>query len=214
MQYCSSVSELYYSVRTLCRRVGIRAVPENEQEKEEVMEREEIKHERHKERERQNRMAKAGKDKGKVDRSKERDISEKIALGVPAKTTGQDDFFDQRLFDQNKGLSSGYGFEDDTYNVYDQPFRQGGSMADKIYRPRRDVDQDIYGDEAGGRGGIGKRFEADKPFTGTETEAPRPSGPVQFTRESDPFGINKYLMRVKRSGVPVENDAEMKRSKY
>ena len=178
------------------------------------MEREDIKYERHKDRERQKRLAKAGADKsGKVDRGKDRDISEKIALGMPAKTTGQEDFFDQRLFDQNKGLSSGYEYGDDTYNVYDQPFRQGGSMADKIYRPRKDMDQDIYGDEDGHKG-MGKRFEADRPFSGVDTEAPRASGPVQFAKEQDPFDINKFLKRVKRSGVTVDKELESKKSRY
>ena len=132
---------------------------------------------------------------------------------MPAKTTGQEDFFDQRLFDQNKGLSSGYGFEDDTYNVYDQPFKQGGSMAERIYRPRKDMDQDIYGDEDGHKA-MGKRFEADRPFSGVDTEAPRTSGPVQFAKEQDPFDINKFLQHVKRSGVTMDKESDSKKSRY
>ncbi|KAI6661943.1 hypothetical protein LOD99_9711 [Oopsacas minuta] len=196
------------------KRVGIRTAPADEQEQEEVMEREEIKYERHKERERQKRLSKVGGDKkGKPDRGKDRDISEKIALGMPAKTAGQESLFDQRLFNQNKGVSSGYEFEDDSYNVYDQPFRQGGSMAEKIYRPRKDLDQDIYGDEDGHRG-MGKRFEADKPFSGADTEGARPTGPVQFAKEQDPFDINKFLQRVKRSGVTMDKDSDSKKSRY
>ena len=178
-----------------------------------MLEREEIKYERHKERIRQKRLNKAGPDKkGRPDRGKDRDISEKIALGEPAKTTGQEDFFDQRLFDQNKGLSSGYGFEDDTYNVYDQPMRKGGSIAEKIYRPRKDLDQDIYGDEDGQKG-MEKRFKADKPFTGEDTEGARPTGPVQFAKEQDPFDINKFLQRIKSSRVQ-EKEAVGKKSRY
>ena len=178
-----------------------------------MLEREEIKYDRHKERIRQKRLNKAGVDKkGRPDRGKDRDISEKIALGQPAKTTGQEDFFDQRLFDQNKGLSSGYGFEDDTYNVYDQPMRQGGSIAEKIYRPRKDLDQDIYGDEDGQKG-MDKRFKADKPFSGEDAGGVRPTGPVQFAKEQDPFDINKFLQRIKSSRVQ-EKETEGKKSRY
>ena len=37
----------------------------------------------------------------------DRDVSEQIALGLPAKKTG-DGLFDQRLFGQNKGMDSGF----------------------------------------------------------------------------------------------------------
>ena len=37
----------------------------------------------------------------------DRDVSEQIALGVPAKKTG-DGLFDQRLFGENKGMDSGF----------------------------------------------------------------------------------------------------------
>lgn len=33
------------------------------------------------------------------------------------------------------------------YTVYDKPWRQGGGAADKIYRPSRNVDKDVYGDD-------------------------------------------------------------------
>ena len=32
------------------------------------------------------------------------------------------------------------------YTVYDKPWRQGGGAGDKIYRPSRNVDKDVYGD--------------------------------------------------------------------
>ena len=42
---------------------------------------------------------------------------------------------------------AGYGLEDDQYNVYDQPWRKGGgSAANTIYRPKKDLDSDLYGD--------------------------------------------------------------------
>jgi SNW domain-containing protein 1 len=40
------------------------------------------------------------------------------------------------------------GFHDDeAYNVYDRPFRQESSIANNIYRPSKNVDKDIYGDD-------------------------------------------------------------------
>ena len=38
----------------------------------------------------------------------ERDVSEQIALGLPAKKSGGDGLFDQRLFGQNKGMDTGF----------------------------------------------------------------------------------------------------------
>ena len=46
-------------------------------------------------------------------------------------------------------MDSGFaGGSDDLYNVYDKPWRAGGGMADKIYRPGKGAtDKDIYGDD-------------------------------------------------------------------
>ena len=33
------------------------------------------------------------------------------------------------------------------YTVYDKPWRAGGGMADKIYRPSKGMDKDLYGDD-------------------------------------------------------------------
>jgi SNW domain-containing protein 1 len=33
------------------------------------------------------------------------------------------------------------------YNVYDKPWRAGGGLADKVYRPSKGTDKDIYGDD-------------------------------------------------------------------
>lgn len=33
------------------------------------------------------------------------------------------------------------------YNVYDKPWRAGAGLADKIYRPSKTVDKDVYGDD-------------------------------------------------------------------
>ncbi len=33
------------------------------------------------------------------------------------------------------------------YNVYDKPWRAGANLAEKIYRPGKAVDKDVYGDD-------------------------------------------------------------------
>lgn len=43
-------------------------------------------------------------------------------------------------------MDSGFaGGEDETYNVYDQPFRSGRDMAQNIYRPTKNVE--TYSDD-------------------------------------------------------------------
>lgn len=45
-------------------------------------------------------------------------------------------------------MDSGFaGGEDETYNVYDQPFRSGRDMASNIYRPTKSIDKDAYSDD-------------------------------------------------------------------
>jgi hypothetical protein len=48
----------------------------------------------------------------------ERDISEKIALGLAQPTVSKDSMFDQRLFNQSSGLGSGFGGEDSYSSMY------------------------------------------------------------------------------------------------
>lgn len=76
---------------------------------------------RKRELESEQRMEYAGKTKAKVIRDKERDISEKIALGQAQPSQQSNEaLFDQRLFNQSAGLQSGFG-DDDEYNVYSKP---------------------------------------------------------------------------------------------
>lgn len=116
---------------------------------EESRERDQLRQERHKDRARERNLARAAPDKrSRLQRERERDISEQIALGLPAKSipnTGEAQF-DQRLFNTSKGMDSGYG-HDDEYNVYDKPWKDSNSIASHIYRPSKNIDKDTYGED-------------------------------------------------------------------
>ncbi len=98
-------------------------------------ERDELRHDRHRERQRQRNIERAAPERrSKLERARERDVSEQIALGIPAKTAQSGEgLFDSRLFNQSRGLGSGYG-DDEAYNVYTEPWRKGADMAQNIYR--------------------------------------------------------------------------------
>jgi SNW domain-containing protein 1 len=66
---------------------------------------------------------------------------------LPAKNiSGGKVQFDQRLLNTTKGIDSGYA-DEESYNVYDKPWREGGSLGAHIYRPSRNLDKDVYGDD-------------------------------------------------------------------
>lgn len=101
----------------------------------------------------------------------DRDISEKVALGIHTGSGGAGGAggVDSRLYSQNAGLSSGFG-ADDEYNTYSRPmFDREGVTSSSIYRPTRDVnleDADAQYDKLK-RGATGK-FVPDKGFGGAE----------------------------------------------
>ncbi len=77
--------------------------PSSADESTDIQERDQLRYDRHKERERQRRLAKAHPDKrSKMDRDKDRDVTEKIALGLPSAAGSKEAQFDQRLFNQSK----------------------------------------------------------------------------------------------------------------
>uniref|UniRef100_A0A8C2X8I7 SNW domain-containing protein 1 n=1 Tax=Cyclopterus lumpus TaxID=8103 RepID=A0A8C2X8I7_CYCLU len=125
------------------RRAGIKS---HGDKGDEVRERDEIRHDRRKERQHDRNISRAAPDKrSKLQRDQDRDISELIALGVPNPRSAGEAQYDQRLFNQSKGMDSGFaGGEDETYNVYDQPFRGSRDMASNIYRPSKNIDKDLH----------------------------------------------------------------------
>ncbi|XP_043484968.1 puff-specific protein Bx42 [Leptopilina heterotoma] len=167
---------------------------------EDIRERDQLRQERHKDRARERNLARAAPDKrSRLQRERERDISEQIALGMPAKNinSGESQLFDQRLFNTTKGMDSGFG-HDDEYNVYDKPWRDN-SISTQIYRPGKNIDKDNYGDDMDKIINT-NRFVPDKEFSGTDRANPR-QGPVQFEKEEeeDPFGLDQFLTQAKRA---------------
>lgn len=116
-------------------------------EREAYKDRQRLRRERARERERALRLTHMGNEtKAKVlsKLSADRDVSEKIALGLAQPTVSKETMYDTRLFNQSEGMSSGFGGgNDDSYNVYDKALFAGGSSA-SIYRPKR-VEQDSFG---------------------------------------------------------------------
>jgi len=174
---------------------------ETEAERVARQQREKLRLERRKERERELRMENMkGSRKNKVDRDGERDISEKIALGQ-FKGTGKvsgEALYDSRLFNQSSGMDSGFGADDD-YNTYSKPLFDRGE-ASSIYRPKRD-DADIYGDVDTQMAKLSdtSKFKPDKGFKGAD--GGRAGGardaPVQFEKDADPFGLDDLLQTKK-----------------
>ncbi|KAL3083353.1 hypothetical protein niasHS_011155 [Heterodera schachtii] len=172
---------------------------------EEAKEREMIRRDRIEDHRRDRNIARSRPDKlEKLKRDKERDVSEKIALGLPdsrARESGETQF-DSRLFNQTGGLDSG-GIDDETYAAYDKPWRPQDGIQQHIYRPRKDIDSSIYGADLD-RIISTNRFVPDKGFSGAEgagKEGGQRSGPVQFEQreEEDIFGLGELLQTTSSS---------------
>jgi len=133
-------------------------------------------------------------------------VSERMALGqAKIAAGGSEVMYDQRLFNQEQGVASGFA-SDDQYNLYDKPL-----FADKgrsLYQPKQSAgDDDVYGAGgsgagAGAEGGEGRERARgpDKGFAGASgrggAAGGRTGGPVEFERdvaEDDPFGLEGLL---------------------
>ena len=180
-------------------------------------ERDDLRNERHRERARQRNIDRAAPERrSKLERGRERDISEQIALGIPAKTAGAsgEGLFDSRLFNQSRGLGSGYG-DDEGYNVYSEPWRKESNLASNIYRPGKNIDKEAYG----GQEELDElrktnRFVPDKEFSGTDRTTAGRSGPVQFEKdEDDPFGLDQFLDTAKRASNKRSSDGGDRRDR-
>jgi SNW domain-containing protein 1 len=165
-----------------------------EQNEKAKQQRDKLRLERKRERERELRQEKLKKPRtetGALDG--DRDVSEKIALGVHTGSGGgtAGGEIDSRLYNQSGGFSSGFGAEDE-YNTFDKPLFDRGAAAQSIYKPTQDasaVDVETQLDEL--KAGQQKKFSAapSKGFAGAEgpvssSSKPEPrSAPVQFEKE-------------------------------
>ncbi|EDW26576.1 GL12909 [Drosophila persimilis] len=176
----------------------------------EARERNDLRAERQRERQRDRNLQRAAPEKrSKLQKERERDISEQIALGLPAKSAGNGEtLFDQRLFNTTKGMDSGYG-DDEAYNVYDKPWRDANTLGNHIYRPSKQADSDNYGGDLDAIVNT-KRFVPDKQFSGAsrETAGAVRSGPVEFEKEEDPFGLDQFLNMAKKAPKRAEEKSE------
>ncbi|XP_019199169.1 PREDICTED: SNW/SKI-interacting protein-like [Ipomoea nil] len=187
--------------------VHVRDVPkESREERDEKSQRDKIREERRRERERERRLeakdAAMGK-KSKITRDRDRDVSEKMALGM-ASTGGTrgEVMYDQRLFNQEKGMESGFA-TDDAYNIYDKGLFTAQPTLSTLYRPKKDADAEMYGgaDEQLDKIMKTDRFKPDKGFTGASERAGARDRPVEFEKEAeeaDPFGLDQFLTEVKK----------------
>jgi SNW domain-containing protein 1 len=120
----------------------------------------------------------------------ERDVSEKIALGVhQGNGGGLAGEVDARLYNQTGGLDSGFGPEDD-YNAYSKPLfeRQHAATSASIYRPTRGETDYANADEQYDtlKAGATSKFAPQKGFAGAEggmdMQAGPRTAPVQFEK--------------------------------
>jgi SNW domain-containing protein 1 len=128
-------------------------------------------------------------------REQNRDVSEKVALGLAKPTQNKEAMYDSRLFNQSSGMAA--GFNED--QPYDKPLFAERDALNSIYRPSVGEDEDEDGGETLDKIQGTKRFDTlgrapKEGFKGTETAEAR-SGPVMFERErkDDPFGVEAMI---------------------
>lgn len=146
-------------------------------------ERDAIRRQARKEIERQRRLEVAGKHDKINPRDGERDISEKIALGQ-AQPTSKELMFDQRLFNQQNGVESGFG-DDDEYNLYDQPLFADRVEAN-IYKNSKEVPDEDFEEQA--KNGVGKvlKHKPNRGFEGTDYTKGARTSAVEFEQNNEP----------------------------
>ncbi|KAI8902526.1 SKIP/SNW domain-containing protein [Globomyces pollinis-pini] len=186
-------------------------------EKNKLREREELRKEKARQREKELRMSNMGEEKkGKQSQSSQakRDISEKIALGLAQPTISKEGMYDQRLFNQTAGLTSGFG-GDDEYSHFDKPLFNHGA-AQSIYVPRNQAKEFASGVETEKINSLLTKTQGPghKGFKGTENADDHiRSGPVQFEKEGDVFGVDAFLSAAKRGRGNEEEQGSSKKNR-
>lgn len=166
--------------------------------------------ERRQENERQLRQSRMGTERRiqMMAREQNRDISEKVALGLAKPTQSKETMYDSRLFNQTSGFDS--GFNEDQH--YDKPLFAAQNAISSIYRPKAQHDDEEGEDEGAADAAMGKiqkgnRFEvlgkAKEGFKGAG-DAEEREGPVQFEKDrDDPFGIDGLIGEVRGESSAV-----------
>ena len=118
----------------------------NSGDDEAAREREQMRRERRQEHEKLLRQSRMGTERRiqMMAREQNRDISEKVALGLAKPTQSTESMWDSRLFNQTSGFDT--GFNED--QAYDKPLFAAQDAISSIYRPRANMDDDD--DEGGG----------------------------------------------------------------
>jgi SNW domain-containing protein 1 len=170
--------------------------------------RDDMRRQKRQEREREMRMSNMGTEQRAkmLARQQNRDISEKIALGLAKPTASKESMLDSRLFNQ-ESLPSNFA-DDEAYNLYDRPLFHGSSAAAAIYKARGNITEGNEESFGGGtEEGIGKVLDNDRfglgrakiGFEGAHEQEVR-EGPVQFEKDTttaDVFGLDQFLDEAK-----------------
>ncbi|RFU33488.1 hypothetical protein B7463_g2872, partial [Scytalidium lignicola] len=172
----------------------------SESDSSEVREREKMRQERRREEERKLRQSRMGTERRiqMMAREQNRDISEKVALGLAKPTQSAETMYDSRLFNRTSGFDS--GFNED--QVYDKPLFAAQDALSSIYRPRHNMDEDEDEEAAGSEMAKiqkNQRFGevlGKGTFKGSADVEPR-EGPVQFEKDTgDVFNVDEFLSKV------------------
>jgi len=154
-------------------------------------------------------------------RQQNRDISEKVALGLAKPTLSKESMLDSRLFNR-ESLSTSFG-DDEAYSLYDKPLFHGSTAAAAIYKARANITEGNEESFGGGtEEGINKALDVDRfglgaprnGFQGAADQEVR-EGPVQFEKDTgDVFGVDKFLDEAKsgrKRGLDTEAGGSRKR---
>ncbi|KAH7371790.1 SKIP/SNW domain-containing protein [Cadophora sp. MPI-SDFR-AT-0126] len=189
---------------------------------EEVREREKARAEKRREEERKLRQSRMGAERRvqMMAREQNRDISEKVALGLAKPTQSSEGMFDSRLFNRTSGFDT--GFNED--QAYDKPLFAAQDAISSIYRPRQNMEDD---DDDAAEAEMGKIQRSNRfgealgkgTFKGSADVEAR-EGPVQFEKDTgDVFNVDDFLSKVGESsgkrqyGLQEDEDRAAKRAR-
>ncbi|KAG9664879.1 pre-mRNA-processing protein 45, partial [Aureobasidium melanogenum] len=184
------------SIDSYSSRSRSRTPSEEDETEHDRRERERLRAERRRDAQREMRQKNMGHERRMqaLARAQNRDISEKVALGLAKPTQSKETMYDSRLFNQSSGFAA--GFNED--NAYDKPLFADREALNSIYRPQLDADDGDDGGETLEAIQKTSRFEtlgrAPKEGMKSARTAEQREGPVMFERDNgDPFGVEQMI---------------------